>query len=79
MKKWAAKMMSGGKRLSTLTDTEREDRAAAMKVTGMYNSIVKKGESKNEIDMLSSVLGKDDDKFDSQEFNECFMNLHGYE
>ena len=77
MKKCAAKFLHPTKRPSSMTEAEKEERVAACKVNTLYSAILSEGRAEEEVESIKNPLG--DFEFDSQEYNNCFMNIYGYE
>jgi hypothetical protein len=78
MRKRAHKKMNSLKRASQMTVEEKEDRKAAKIVDLHYAKILGEGNCKDEIEKIANSLSDDDYPFDSQQYNDCMMNLHGY-
>ena len=77
MKKRASKFLYPTKRPSSMTEAEIEERVAACKVNTLYSAILSEGRAEEEVESIKNSLG--DIPFDSQQYNDCFMNIYGYE
>lgn len=61
-----------------MTVEEKEDRKAAKIVDLYYAKILGEGNCKDEIEKIANSLSDDEHPFNSQQYNDCMMNLHGY-
>ena len=77
MKKRASKFLHPTKRPSSMTETEKEERVAACKVNKLYSAILSEGRAEEEVESIKNSLGEIE--FDSQQYNDCFMNIYGYD
>ena len=83
MQKRLGKYMHGAKRLKQMSEDEKEERSAAIKANKLYSDIIKGGDAKGEIRTISNALEAanelEDGEFDSQKYNDCFMNINAFE
>ena len=85
MKSRVGPYLHSQKRPSVMSEEERKDRRAAMKCINMYDAIIKEGETaaSTKLDTIEiAITAAQNDPtilFSSQEYNECFMNIYGYD
>ena len=77
MKKRASLFLHPTKRPSSMTEAEKEERVAAVKVNKLYSSILSEGRADEEVESIQHSMGNVE--FNSQTYNECFMNIYGFD
>ena len=60
-----------------MTEAEKEERVAAVKVNKLYSSILSEGRADEEVESIQHSMGNVE--FNSQTYNECFMNIYGFD
>ena len=78
MKRRSAKYMHGQKRPSCMKEEQKEECSAAIRVDKLYSNILVEGKAEEHVETISNALGEEGELFDSQKYNDCFMNIYGY-
>ena len=60
-----------------MTKAKKEERVDACNINTFYSAILSEGSTEEEVESIKNSLG--DIPFDSQQYNDCFMNIYGYE
>ena len=83
MQKKLGKYMHGTKRQKHLSEEEKEEKAAAIKVNNLYSEVIKEGCAAGKLTTIKNSLEADnvmgDGEFNSQKYNDCFMNIYGFD
>ena len=79
MSKRAMKKCRGSKRPKDMDDDEIEDRRAARKAIDIYRGILDNGTSTIELEIVKNSVSDDDASFNSEKYNQTYMNMNVYE
>ena len=61
-----------------MNEEQKEERSAAIRVDKLYSNILVEGKAEEHVETISNALGEEGELFDSQKYNDCFMNIYGY-
>ena len=60
-----------------MKENKKIERSAAIKVNKLYSQILRNGRAEEEVESIQNAL--ETTEFNSQECNDCFMNIYGFD